>query len=166
MLSLFRFRISSHNLRIETGRYTRPKTPEIERKCLYCSAQALENELHFLTECPLYLMERNELFDVIIKYIPNVFNLIEEEKFSIIMSSEIKPITDAQGKYVYKCFKKIYEIQTMNTGQSTDTNLQSKIVILEVTRLLYYFLYYNDIYIGGDGGYLGAYIVYFKNVLF
>ncbi len=71
-LSLFHFRISSHNLRIETGRYARPKTPEIEWKCLYCSAQDIENELHFLTQCPLYLIERNELFDVI-KYIPNVF---------------------------------------------------------------------------------------------
>ncbi len=122
-LSLFHFKISSHNLRIETGRYTRPKTPEIERKCLYCSAQAIGNELHFLTECPLYLMERNELFDVIIKYIPNVFNLTEEDKFSIIRSSEIKPITDALGKYLYKCLKKRYEIQTLNTSQSTDTNL-------------------------------------------
>ncbi len=75
-----------------------------------CSAQDIESELHFLTEHPLYLMERNELFDVIFKYIPNVFNLTEEEKFSIIMSSEIKPITDALGKYVYKCLKKKYEI--------------------------------------------------------
>ncbi len=38
-----------------------------ERKYLYCSAQAIENELHYLTECPLYLMEWKELFKVIIK---------------------------------------------------------------------------------------------------
>ncbi len=32
------------------------KTLEIERKCLYCSAQAIENELHFLNECPFYFI--------------------------------------------------------------------------------------------------------------
>jgi hypothetical protein len=36
-LSLTRFRISSHNLAIETGRYTRPKTPIEDRKCIHCS---------------------------------------------------------------------------------------------------------------------------------
>ncbi len=49
--------------------------------------------------------------------------LTAEEKFSIIISSEIKPITDALGNYVYRCLKKRYDIQTLNTSQSTDTNL-------------------------------------------
>ncbi len=35
--ALFMFRISSHNLKIETGRYTRPKTPENDRICLLSS---------------------------------------------------------------------------------------------------------------------------------
>ncbi len=52
-----------------------------------------------------------------------MFNLTEEEKFSIIMSSEIKPIKDALGKYVHTCLKKRCEIQTLNAGQSTDKNL-------------------------------------------
>ncbi len=37
-LALFRFRISSHNLRIETGRYTRPKIPVNQRMCIYCTS--------------------------------------------------------------------------------------------------------------------------------
>ncbi len=38
--TLFRFRICSHNLRIETGRYTRPNTPEHDRICIYCTQQS------------------------------------------------------------------------------------------------------------------------------
>ncbi len=30
---------------------------------------------------------------------------------------------DALGKYVHKCLKKRYEIQTLNAGQSTASNL-------------------------------------------
>ncbi len=41
-LDLFRFRISSHNLRIETGRYTRPKIPLNQIMCIYCTSQAVE----------------------------------------------------------------------------------------------------------------------------
>ena len=46
--ALFRFRISSHNLHIETDRYTQPKTPADLRKCIYCNADAVEDETHLL----------------------------------------------------------------------------------------------------------------------
>lgn len=42
-------RISSHTLRIERGRYTRPKTPRPERLCLVCNS--VEDEVHFLLHC-------------------------------------------------------------------------------------------------------------------
>ena len=32
-----KFRVSSHQLRIETGRHERPRIPESDRKCLFCS---------------------------------------------------------------------------------------------------------------------------------
>jgi hypothetical protein len=48
------FRISAHKLAIETGRYTRPFTPECERICLICNSGCIENEYHVLLECPLY----------------------------------------------------------------------------------------------------------------
>ena len=53
-LSLLRFRISSHNLRIETGRHTKPhKTPVSERICLYCNEHTVEDESHFIVKCSL-----------------------------------------------------------------------------------------------------------------
>ncbi len=59
--ALFRFRISSHNLMMETGRYTRPQTPENDRLCLHCQAQTVESESHFLLNCDLYRLEHAEL---------------------------------------------------------------------------------------------------------
>ncbi len=64
-LALFRFRISSNNLCIETGRYTRPRLPENQRNCIYCKSYNVENELHFLLECDMYKCERGSLFIII-----------------------------------------------------------------------------------------------------
>ena len=46
------FRLSSHRLKIEKGRYF--NIPKRERKCKFCSQNTLENEYHFLLVCPLY----------------------------------------------------------------------------------------------------------------
>lgn len=48
-----KFRIGNHNLKIETGRFTIPKTPEaspsLESVCdHYCNQNSVENELHIL----------------------------------------------------------------------------------------------------------------------
>lgn len=50
--ALSKFRLSSHNLAIETGRYD--ATPRDERVCVYCNMNAIENEYHFLLACPFY----------------------------------------------------------------------------------------------------------------
>ena len=51
--ALTRFRVSSHRLAVETGRWHKPQPIEInERKCLICNS--LEDEFHFIFECPLY----------------------------------------------------------------------------------------------------------------
>ena len=51
--SLSRLRLSSHRLEVEVGRWTKPnKTPIQNRKCKFC--HVLEDEFHFLLECPFY----------------------------------------------------------------------------------------------------------------
>lgn len=51
--ALTRLRTSSHMLEIEIGRWTKPHvTPRSERKCQLCNS--LEDEFHFILECPLY----------------------------------------------------------------------------------------------------------------
>ena len=51
-IALMRLRLSNHNLRIETGRYSRPKLARHERKCFTCNDE-IETELHFVVKCPL-----------------------------------------------------------------------------------------------------------------
>ena len=49
-----RVRCSNHPLAIEKGRYTNPKTPREERICILCTERAIEDEVHFLVNCPVY----------------------------------------------------------------------------------------------------------------
>ena len=43
-----KFRIGNPNLRIKSGRFTIPKTPEDLRICDHCSLNSVENEMHVL----------------------------------------------------------------------------------------------------------------------
>ena len=64
-----KFRISAHQLRIETGPYKRKKNQagkisileREERVCLYGNLSKVEDESHFLLECPLYNHKRSKL---------------------------------------------------------------------------------------------------------
>ena len=47
-----RWRLSNHSLNIETGRYTKPKTPRENRVCSMC--MVVEDEQHVIYECPRY----------------------------------------------------------------------------------------------------------------
>ena len=51
---LMRFRTGAHHLAIETGRWARPKLPRQHRVCSKCSCTVVEDEVHFLFECPAY----------------------------------------------------------------------------------------------------------------
>ena len=53
-----RLRLSSHRLRLETGRWSR--LPRAERVCR-CAADALQDEHHVVFHCPLSLSIRSEL---------------------------------------------------------------------------------------------------------
>jgi len=64
-----KFRLGNHRLRIETGRYTVPKTPEHLRICSLCQANEVENECHvsYVFLQSLYDTLRNKFFVEIIK---------------------------------------------------------------------------------------------------
>ena len=66
--SLVKLRFSSHKLRIETGRYD--KIPRDERLCSLCNCNNIEDETHFLLDCPSYSSIRDRLFSKIEPKIP------------------------------------------------------------------------------------------------
>ena len=59
--SISRFRTSNHNLEIERGRHCKPVLPVELRTCKLCDT-AVEDEIHFLCDCPFFSEERNHLY--------------------------------------------------------------------------------------------------------
>jgi hypothetical protein len=82
------FRTSTHCLNIEVGRYTRKAVSE--RKCELCSLDKIEDEVHFLTECPKYENEREKLYNCIASHNKNFRSLPYTMKFIWLMSNEDK----------------------------------------------------------------------------
>ena len=53
-INIVKIRTNSHELHSETGRWMVPKTPWVERICHLCENTNIEDEKHFLLECPSY----------------------------------------------------------------------------------------------------------------
>ena len=52
---LAKLRLSSHSLKIETGRYSRPKIDRNNRYCELCGNIEIEDEYHFVIVCTTYI---------------------------------------------------------------------------------------------------------------
>ena len=85
---LSNFRCGSLPLQIETGRYTKPKTPVDERLCKYCSANVIEDEKHFLLSCEFYSDLRLDLFIKMEQFLENFDRLDSDDKFLTLMVNE------------------------------------------------------------------------------
>ena len=59
--ALAQFRLSSHNLGIETGRHTKPPTPQENQLCLYCDKGLVDDEVHLHTNCAAHTDIRHRL---------------------------------------------------------------------------------------------------------
>ena len=66
--TLVKLRISNHKLNIETGRYD--KISRCDRICLVCDLN-IEDEIHFLFNCPKYSSIRDDVFITIENRIPD-----------------------------------------------------------------------------------------------
>ena len=55
-----RFRMGSHSLNVEALRWCRPSIPRSARVCQCCGMGVVEDECHFLLECPRYARLRGE----------------------------------------------------------------------------------------------------------
>lgn len=89
--ALTRIRLSSHNLEIEKGRWTKPKaTPRDQRICQLCQIQQTEDELHFMTKCPKY----DNIRPNFLKRPENVQDLAD------LLGSRDRTITVQIGKYM------------------------------------------------------------------
>ena len=104
--ALTKLRTSSHNLAIETGRWSK-----IERKnrlCEQCTENIIEDEIHFLFDCKKYSSNRNITFKYI-KYqtgldLHNKWNRIDDLK-SLFEIDNIK-VLNTLGNFIKTSFEK------------------------------------------------------------
>ena len=96
--ALSKFRLSSHSLAIEVGRY--PDTPRHQRICTFCNMNVIENEFHFLLACPNYI-------DIRRKYLPAYCcSWPSMPKFKSLLQSKSKILINNISKYIYFAFNK------------------------------------------------------------
>ena len=71
-------------LLLETGRFV--NLPVEERKCVFCSDNAVENEIHFLFECQLYTTLRTSFYSEMEALNNNFITLSNEDKLKTLFS--------------------------------------------------------------------------------
>ena len=104
---LTKLRISNHDLLIERGRYCLPKVPREERLCPVCSKQTIEDEIHFIFDCPFYSKERENLRQSLLdsqNIDLNSMNRVQQINALFISSSQ--ETHTALSQHIFSCVKK------------------------------------------------------------
>ena len=91
---LARLRTSCHQLEIEVSRHHKPPIPENKRICKFCSTSSIDNETHFLIECPATDPLQQTLLNTVQSIHPHFPNLsiVEKMKLTLGLSLSIKII--------------------------------------------------------------------------
>ena len=76
-----------------------------KRLCKFCSLNAIEDEIHFFLECPLYDEVRKVFLESVSKRCNNFNNLSTENKFIWLLSCKIDDICSTVASYCYRCFE-------------------------------------------------------------
>ena len=95
--ALSKLRVSSHRLEVESDRWVRPRRiPVHKRKCIVC--QVVEDEFHFIIECPLYTELRR-------KYNPNYYYRRPSMlKFVELINTHNSRLLNKNGIFYLSCF--------------------------------------------------------------
>ena len=98
--TLTQLRLSSHQLRIETGRHGQRRIDRSERKCQICNSDDLEDEYHFVLICAAYTDLRLKYIPVYYRHRPSV------DKFTRLMNTLKPRLIRNLSYYVYYAFEK------------------------------------------------------------
>ena len=96
--SMARYRMSSHDLNIERGRYNNPITPINQRICTRCELNEIDDEIHLLLHCNAINNERKILFNSV-----NATINIQptNEMFLQIMTSRDITVVKSLAHFIY-----------------------------------------------------------------
>ena len=96
---LTKLRVSSHTLRIQTGRYGRHRIERNERLCIYCENRQIDDEYHFICECPIFNNLRGMYIKPYYRIRPNVYKLCQ------LLSTQNNTDIIKLGKYIKEAFQ-------------------------------------------------------------
>ena len=97
------FRISSHKLEIEIGRYK--KLDVKDRLCKICNTGAIEDEQHLLFNCSAYHSLRYSFMEKVGQTCKNFSILSQDAQLIWLMNNETDDIINLFSRYIYDCFK-------------------------------------------------------------
>ena len=83
--ALCKFRTSSHDFRIETGRHSKIKLPIENRLCTECNV--IEDEKHFVLKCSLNISERIDLYTKVSRIYPDFDKMTDDDKFTLLLTA-------------------------------------------------------------------------------
>ena len=75
-----------------------------ERKCTNCSKGDIEDEKHFIVECPLYENIGVNFFDKVIDLCPNFRYMDTSSKFVWLFTNEHEQVLKKLGSFIEECF--------------------------------------------------------------
>ena len=96
--------MSSHDLKIERGRYNNPMTLINKRICTRCESNEIDDEIHLLHHCNAINNER----EILLNSVAAVINMHPtNDMFLRIMTSGDITVVKSLAKCIYGCFKQI-----------------------------------------------------------
>ena len=101
--AMARYRMSSHDLNIERGRFNNPITPKNQRICTRCQLNEIDDEIHLLLHCCAMKNEREILYDSVAA----IINIQPTNEILGIMTSRDITVVKSLAQFIYGCFKQI-----------------------------------------------------------
>lgn len=106
---LAKLRIGAHKLAIETGRHRRPvMLPEPQRICTACTGHKIENEKHFVMECPASVGHRARLWGDLGEF-ADTGDWSDGFKFKFIMTGGFGDVEFRH--HIFSHLKRIYNLR-------------------------------------------------------
>ena len=99
---LAKLRLSAHILAIETGSFCKPTIPANERFCKACKDK-VEDEHHFLIECPIYNSVRDKFF--------TLFNRKFNETAEVTINRLLNPSSSQDLNNICLYLKEFYPLR-------------------------------------------------------
>ena len=98
------FRLSSHSLASETGRYE--GVLNVNRVCKFCKDD-IEDEFHFILKCPTYQNFRSRYIKSYYRTRPSVFKLVQ-----LLSTENVKELYNLGKSFInaYKLIKKLISV--------------------------------------------------------